>query len=84
MSVDAKALQNKLQEMYPEIRKHNLDMALDFSSEKDAWIVHLKHGAHELTTHLEKKDAEDCLGGIECVYLGIQIGQFVKNFEAAD
>lgn len=36
---------------------------------------------HGLTTHIEKKDADECMDGIKCVYLGIQIGQFIKNFE---
>ena len=30
---------------------------------------------------VEKKDADECMDGIKCVYLGIQIGQFIKNFE---
>ncbi len=56
-------------------------MGLDFSTEKNAYIVKFKKGRHELTTHLERKDADECMDGIKCVYLGVQIGQFVKNFE---
>ena len=74
----------KLREMYPEIDSHGLDLELAFDHEKDAWIVSLRKGAHELTTHLERKDADDCLEGVECVYLGVQIGQFLKNFEAEE
>jgi hypothetical protein len=81
MSVDPKDLEAKLKEIHPEIEQHNLNVYLSFDNEKDAWIVKLSKGDHELTTHLEKKDAEDCLKGIECVYLGVQIGQFIKNFE---
>lgn len=84
MSVDPNALKSKLREMYPEIEKHNLNLGLSFDDSKDAWIVELSKGEHELTTHLEGKDAEECLDGIECVYLGVQIGQFVKNFEAGE
>lgn len=84
MSVDPKALQAKLREMYPDINKHGFDLSTTFNEQKDAWIVRLHHGKHELTTHLERKDAEDCLDGVECVYLGVQIGQFVKNFEAQE
>jgi hypothetical protein len=81
MSVDVKALEAKLREMYPEITTHQLNLALDFNKEKNAWIVHLNRGGHELTTHLEMKDAEECLGGVKCVYLGVQVAQFIKNFE---
>ncbi len=81
MNVDPKILESKLREMYPEVREHDLKLATCFDAAKDAWIVQLSKGKHELTTHLEKKDAEDCLDGIQCIYLGVQIAQFVKNFE---
>ena len=68
-------------EMYPEITKHGISVGLDFNNEKNAYIVTFKKGKYELTTHLERKDADECMDGIKCIYLGIQIGQFIKNFE---
>ncbi len=44
-------------------------------------LLHLRKAVNELTTHLEKKDADECMDGNKCVYLGVQIGQFIKNFE---
>jgi hypothetical protein len=82
MSVDQRALDSKLREMYPEIVKHNLSMSLNFDREKDAWIVKLVKGKHELTTHLESKDADACFEGVQCIYLGVQISQFLENFES--
>jgi hypothetical protein len=84
MSVTAKTLDTKLREMYVDIDKYDFDMVLNFDENKDAWIVKLTHGKHELTTHLDRKDAEACIEGTHCVYLGVQIGQFVKNFEDAE
>lgn len=81
MSVNVKDLEAKLREMYPDIDKFKFDMNLTYDEGKAAWIVRLKHGKHELTTHLEKADAEACLEGTKCVYLGVQIGQFIENFE---
>ena len=75
-------LKEKLMEMYPEIERHGIKMGVDFSAEKNAYVVKFSKNSHELTTHLEKKDADECMDGIKCVYLGVQIGQFVKNFEA--
>jgi len=75
------ALKEKIMEMYPDTKKHNISVGLEFSEEKNAYVVKFKRGKHELTTHLEKKDADDCMDGIKCVYLGVQIGQFIKNFE---
>ena len=70
----------KLREIYPEIVAHDLDLTVEFSHEKDAWLVHLKKGGHELTTHIDRRDADGCLEGVECVHLGVQVGQFVANF----
>lgn len=75
------ALKDKITEMYPEIGQHGLSVGLDFNAQKNAYIITFKRGREELTTHLEKKDADDCMNGIKCVYLGVQVGQFIKNFE---
>ena len=83
MSITTGAVKEKIGEMYPEIDKHKIIMSVTFDASKDAYMVTFKKDKHELTTHVEKKDAEDCLRNIKCVYLGTQIGQFVKNFEKA-
>ena len=75
------ALKDKITEMYPEIGKYGIAASLDFDKDKNAYIIKFKKGSRELTTHLEKKDADDCMDGIKCVYLGVQVGQFIKNFE---
>lgn len=75
------ALEDKILEMYPEIAKHGISVGLDFDEGKNAYIVKFKKDRQELTTHLEKKDADDCMENVKCVYLGVQIGQFIKNFE---
>lgn len=77
-------LKGKIGEMYPDIIKHGISIGLDFSTEKNAYIVKLTKGSHELTTHLEKQDADDCMNNVKCVYLGVQVGQFVKNFEEGE
>jgi hypothetical protein len=75
------ALEEKLLQMYPEIQEQGIAMSLSFNEDKNAWIVRLEKDGQELTTHLEKKDADECMDGFKCVYLGVQVGQFVKNFE---
>ncbi len=75
------ALKEKILEMYPEITKRGISVGLDFSREKDAYIVKFTKDSHELITHLEKKDADECMDGIKCIYLGVQIAQFIKNFD---
>ena len=75
------ALKEKILEMYPEISTHGVSVGLDFSEQKNAYILTFRQGAETLTTHLEKKDADECMNGIKCVYLGVQVAQFVRNFE---
>ncbi len=74
------ALKDKIHEMYPEITRHGISLSIEFSQEKDVYIVKLKKSSHELTTHLEKKYADECMDGIKCIYLGTQIAEFIKNF----
>ncbi len=75
------ALKDKIIEMYPEIGKQHLAVSVTFSEEKNAYVVTFKRGTEELSTHLEKNDADECMNGIKCVYLGVQVAQFIKNFD---
>jgi len=75
------ALKDRIMEMYPEIVKHDISVSLDFDRGKKAYLVKFTKDKYELTTHIEKKDADECMDGIKCIYLGIQVGQFIKNFE---
>ena len=80
MSYTIVGLKDKILEMYPEIERHGVSVSLVFDAVKDAYIVKMHRDGHELTTHLERKDADDCMNGIKCVSFGIQIEQFVKNY----
>ena len=77
-------LKAKIFEMYPEIKKHDISFSLSFDTGKNAYILDFKKDGHELTTHLEKKDADDCMNNIKCVYLGVQVGQFIRYFEEGE
>lgn len=75
------ALKDKITEMYPDVVKHGISVGLDFSSEKNAFVLTFKKNTHELITYLDKSDADECMEGVKCVHLGVKIGEFVKNFE---
>ena len=74
-------LKAKITGMYPEIGEHDLSVSIDFNEANNAYLLTFKRGADELTTHLEKHDADECMNGTKCVYLGVQVVQFIKNFE---
>ncbi|MCX8030518.1 MAG: hypothetical protein N3A59_02920 [Thermodesulfovibrionales bacterium] len=84
MAYTMESLKDKILEMYPEIKQHGISLFLEFDSNKNAYLVKFLKNDKELTTHLEKRDADDCMNNIRCIYLGVQIGQFIKNFESRD
>lgn len=81
MSYTLDELKAKILDFYPEIEKHQLQTDLTFDKDKNAYVIKIKKGKHELTTFLDKPDADACLDCKKCVYLGLHIAEFVKNFE---
>jgi hypothetical protein len=75
------ALKAKVHEMYPDIDKHGVTSSLTYDKEKKAYVLELKKGPHHLATYIDKVDANKCLDNIECIHLGVQIGQFMENFK---
>lgn len=71
----------KIKSLYPDIGTCGIDVDINFDENKKAWIVDLKKGSHHLKTHLESQDADACMEGKECVYLGTQISQLVENIK---
>jgi hypothetical protein len=84
MAYSLESLKSRIVEFYPEIDKHGLETSVTFDEAKNAYIVKLKKGEHVLTTHLLKSDADACMEGNKCIYLGVQIAEFAKNFELGE
>ena len=84
MEHQAEELKTKLKEIYPEIGRHNLDLDVEYKPEKEYWVVKLERGDFKLHTFLDKKDADACLEGAQCIYLGVQISEFVSNFKVEE
>jgi hypothetical protein len=80
MQPEAKNIQEKLQHIYPEINRYGLSLEVHFDQDKEAWSAVFKKQDHTLSTHLEPQDVESCLQGKECYHLGIQLGQFIRNY----
>jgi hypothetical protein len=78
------ALKEKITEIYPELVKHGITLGLDFNMQLNTYDVKIKKDSHALLTHLGKEEADECMDGVKCVHLGVQIGEFVKNFESSE
>ncbi len=79
MTVDKQALADKIRELHPDIDTYALDLTVAFDRDKDAWYIRLAKGDNAMATHVERGDAEDCLAGTTCLYLGMQLGRFVDT-----
>jgi hypothetical protein len=53
----------------------------NWDTKKNVWIVDLKKDNHELKHHLEVPDADTCMDNKQCVSLGLEIAQLVKNIK---
>ncbi len=78
---DKHELCNRIVGMYPEIGQCEIDVMVDWDERKKAWAVDLKKDDHELKHYLEEPDAEQCIEGKQCVSLGLEIAQLVKNIK---
>lgn len=74
-------LKEKILEMYPEIQKLGVVSTLTFDDEKKTYVLKLHKGQHELSTFIDKVDADKCMDGHVCVSLGVQVRQFLENFK---
>lgn len=82
MSYAPNELKEKLLEMYPEVKRYGLSMDLFFDNERDAWVVSFKKGDHHRHAFLDRRDADACMEGNACIYLGVLISQYIKDLEA--
>jgi hypothetical protein len=79
--IDKNELCEKIRSIYPDIGECGIAVQVEFDEVQKLWVVDLKKDGHELKTYLEDGDAEKCLGGMQCVNLGIEIAQLRANIE---
>jgi hypothetical protein len=78
---DKNELCEKIRGIYPDIGQCGIDVDVEYDEAKKAWVVDLKKDEHELKTHLEPEEADQCMEGQHCVSLGIQVAQLKANIE---
>jgi len=79
--MDKKALCDKIRQIYPDIGACDIDVKVSFDEAKKAWVVHLEKQGKKLETYLEPEEADACMMGKQCVSLGIQVGELVRNIK---
>ena len=78
---DRNELCEKIRSIYPDIGEFDPRQLRESAAGKSSWVVDLKHGEQHLATHLEPEDADACMEGKECVYLGTQVAQLAANIK---
>lgn len=69
----------KIRSVYKDIGKCGIDINVEYGTDNQAWVVHLKKGNLKLKTYLEPEDANLCMDGKQCIGLGMQISQLKDN-----
>jgi hypothetical protein len=82
MSYTKEDLKKKLLDMYPEITTYSLSVGIEFDEGRNAWVVTFTKGNKSRHAFLDKGDADACIDGNACIYLGILIAQYIKDLEA--
>ena len=81
MSYTIEGLKDMIFELHPELVQHALKLSVTFDESKNAYVLKFSRGGRELNTYLNKQDADECIEGKKCIYLGVQIGEFLADFE---
>ena len=77
--IDKDKLCEKIRKLYPDIGECGIDINVNYDKDQKAWVVDLKKDRIKLKTFLEQGDAELCMGGKQCVSLGLEIAQLRDN-----
>ncbi len=81
MSYTIEGLKGMIFEIHPEIVQHALNLSVNFDEAKNAYVLTFSRSGRELKTYLDKQDADECMEGKKCIHLGVQIGEFIADFE---
>ena len=80
MNMEKQDLLQKLKNLFPEFDKFGLNVSVEYSQDQNSWIATIEKDGHELKTHLDEKDVQECVEGVKCYNFGIQLGQFIRNY----
>ncbi len=74
-------LKDMILELHPDIVQHALNLSVTFDEAKNAFVLKFSRGGRELITYLDKQDASECIEGKKCIHLGVQVAEFLADFE---
>jgi hypothetical protein len=73
------ALEDKLMDLYPEIRAKGLTPRMTYDEAKSSWNVTFRKGAQEFTVALCKEDADACMDNTYCETFGSEVKKVLQK-----
>ena len=67
---------DQLSSMYSDFGVCDINLAVEWDQENNAWLVDFEHNNNRIRHYLENEDAEACVIQHQCVGMGIEFGQF--------
>ncbi|MEJ2671546.1 MAG: hypothetical protein P8168_04940 [Deltaproteobacteria bacterium] len=74
-------LKQRLLEHHSDIVKHGVQLNVSPDPNGEGYVVELAKGDKKSEIFISQKDADECLQGIECYHLGIELGNFLREFK---
>ena len=68
----------KITELNPDLGSCDVDIETFYNSSKNSWIVVSKKGDHDIVHYLDKKDIRNCLDGVQCFSLGLDVAELTR------
>ena len=81
MGYSLKELDQRLREHHSDIDKLGIKLNVREDRERAGYVVKLAKDGKQAEIFISQKDADECLQGIECYHLGIELGNFIREFK---
>jgi hypothetical protein len=74
-------LKQRLLEHHSDIAKHGVQLKVSPDRDRKGYVVELAKDDKKSEIFISQKDADECMQGIECYHLGIEPGNFLREFK---
>lgn len=68
----------KITELNPDLGTCGADIDTYYSASKKSWLIVSKKEGHAIIHYLDKKDIKNCLNGVQCFSLGLDVAELTR------
>lgn len=70
-----------MREHHSDIDKLGIKLNVREDRQRAGYVVELAKDGKQVEIFFSQKDANECMQGIECYHLGIELGNFIREFK---